>query len=119
MTLFNLGDFVSHSGFDLSWKIDCDALVDEDWAALALLISQSVPAFGPVEGVPEGGIKLAVALEPYRRHGPLLIVDDVLTTGQSMEEQRAEREARGVVVFSRGPSPEWVTPIFRITEPFR
>jgi hypothetical protein len=52
-----------------------------------------MPAFGEVEAVPTGGERLGKALLPYRDHrtARLLIVDDVWTTGASMEEQRAGR----------------------------
>ncbi len=52
--------------------------------------------------MPIGGLRLAQAMQPYvSSSGPLLIVDDVLTTGQSMEKHRAGREAIGAVIFMR------------------
>ena len=48
--------------------------------------------------------------------GDMLIVDDVLTTGASMEHERARCSGRtiGVVLFARGPCPEWIHPVFRM-----
>jgi adenine/guanine phosphoribosyltransferase-like PRPP-binding protein len=46
----------------------------------------------------------------------LLIVDDVWTTGGSMEEHRAGRDAIGAVLFARGPVADWVTPLFTLNE---
>lgn len=118
MSLFNVGAFMLHSGSTSPFLIDCEALVDEDWEALALIIAMSghPPSFSRVEGVPRGGLRLAAALErhcfPGRRSAPLLIVDDVLTTGASMEQQRNGRDAVGWVVFARGPCPPWVHAIF-------
>jgi len=115
--LFQLGNFKSHSGETLPWKIDCDALVLQDWTCLARMIAEEVGAFGRLEGVPKGGLDLMEALRFHRHQylsGPLLIVDDVLTTGRSMEEQRAGRDAIGAVVFARGPCPSWVTPLFQM-----
>lgn len=45
-----------------------------------------------------------------------VIVDDVLTTGESMEEMRLHYSSRtiGVVLFARGKCPDWVTPIFSL-----
>jgi len=111
MTLFKRGDFQLHSGDLSSWKIDCDALTDEDIETLAWMIADRF-MFGSVEGVPSGGLRLAEALARWARTGKLLIVDDVLTTGASMEEQRAGREAIGVVIFARRACPDWVTPVF-------
>jgi hypothetical protein len=64
--------------------------------------------------------------------GPHLIVDDVLTTGGSMERLREERRKLlppgtmvepgnwivGAVVFSRGQCPLWVSALFRMPECF-
>lgn len=114
MTLFKMGEFKSHSDIILSWKIDCDDLTEEDWKCLALITSEIV-SFGAVEGVPRGGIPFADALVPYITKGPLLIVDDVLTTGGSMEEHRAGRDTIGMVVFSRDlhKAPLWIRALFK------
>lgn len=110
--LFNSGNFTLHSGQQSSFKIDCDALTTADLEALACFAVGFLPPFGSVEGVPTGGLSLAAALKPYATEGPLLIVDDVLTTGASMEEHRDSREAIGLVIFARGQVPAWVTPLF-------
>ena len=113
--LFQLGNFKSHSGEVLPWKIDCDALTPENWNCLAYMIAEKVGGFGKLEGVPRGGLALVEALKFHRyRSGPFLIVDDVLTTGRSMEEQRNGRDAIGAVVFARGPCPSWVTSLFQM-----
>lgn len=112
--LFQTGNFRLHSGEESAFKIECDALTDHDWAALAQIIVTRIPPFGQVEGVPSGGLQLAAELEPYATEGPLLIVDDVLTTGISMEKYRGPRPAIGVVIFARGDCAEWITPLFRL-----
>lgn len=115
-TLFSQGEFTLHSGRASWMKIDCDALTDDDIATLARAAAAVVGEFGTVEGVPSGGLRLAAALEAYvTPGGPLLVVDDVLTTGGSMEEHRAGRDAKGFVVFARGDCPGWVTPLMRVT----
>jgi orotate phosphoribosyltransferase len=120
MSLFNLGDFILHSGVGSSFKIDCDALTDNDLESLASAVSEHF-IFSSVEGVPDGGLRFAEALRKYSETSeeiaPLLIVDDVLTTGTSMEEQRRGREAIGIVIFSRAPIQrelelDWIQPIF-------
>ena len=112
--LFAWGEFKAHSGETLGWKIDCDALSDDDIATLARIISTSVGSFSDVEGVPRGGVRLAKALTAYMTPptGPLLIVDDVCTTGRSLEEHRAGRDAVGYVIFSRGGLPAWAQALF-------
>lgn len=113
MTLFQHGAFKSHSGLNLPFKIECDALTDEDWYQLAGILAETMPPFSAVEGVPRGGIPLAKHLERFLQdEGKLLIVDDVYTTGNSMEEQRAGRDALGAVVFARGHWADWVYPLF-------
>ena len=126
--LFVNGVFRSHSGQSLAWKIECDALSDEDIETLAMVIANKF-SFSRVVGVPRGGVRLANALQKYcevdtdRYYCSVLIVDDVLTTGASMEEAKraliAEEHIRnqggsiwGVVVFARGECPWWVTPLF-------
>ena len=114
--LFQAGEFVLHSGGRTRFRIECDALNDDDWSSLAAWAAQQLPPFGAVEGVPRGGVKLATALSPYVTTGPLLIVDDVLSTGACMEKWRAERHAMGLVVFARGVPPRWVRALFSVPE---
>lgn len=116
MSLFRLSNFTSHSGLELTWKIDCDGLNTEDIETLAKVGAELVSSFGRVVGVPRGGLRLAGALQRYATSGPTLIVDDVLTTGRSMEEERAKHSgAIGLVIFARKEPPKWITPIFSLT----
>lgn len=120
--LFQRGFFQLHSGKLSSWKIDCDALTDDDVKTLAELIFTLQEPFGSVEGVPAGGLRLAAALVPYaERYSTIhLIVDDVLTSGGSMERARsaylascpADFSVRGAVLFARGACPGWVNALF-------
>ena len=124
MNLFQYRDCVSHSGLPLKWKIDCDALTDEDWACLAKLVAKNI-SFGKVIGVPKGGLKFAEALRPYidDTHEVILIVDDVMTTGNSIfaEKKKLPKEAivEAVVVFNRAAVyPYWIRPIFTARWPY-
>ena len=124
--LFKSGDFKSHSGLDLSWKIECDALSDSEWFTIKKMIMEHTPPFRKAVGVPEGGIKLGSLLNEHatgNEEDPVCIVDDVLTTGESMEYflsqyQRNRRlmpfMAIGWVVFARGPCPHWVRALFQM-----
>ncbi len=124
--MFKWGKFTSHSGLELFWKICCEHHTDEDWACIAELIASRVK-FRRVLGIPTGADKLAALLHP-RCDGDardILIVDDVLTTGDSLRQMRQklrdEGEANivGIVVYARGPCPWWVTPIFGLNVTFR
>ena len=118
-TLFEWGEFTSHSGLTLSWKIKCDSLTDRDWATIARAISGQIE-FRAVVGVPTGGLKFAKALLVYlkKKASLTLLVDDVLTTGKAMEELRAScpEPVRGIVLFARGPCPNWIIPIFALNK---
>lgn len=128
MNLFRLGQFTLHSGKLADWKIDCDALTIRDWAALAVMAVEILPPFGAVYGIPRGGIFFANALIPHITLGePILIADDVFTTGESMEGAKEwvkntySKEATvlgilGIVAFSRGSTPAWVRSIFTKSE---
>lgn len=119
MSIFQFGDFTLHSGNSSNWKIECDFLNKEDFDTLAYLVHKFMPSFKRVEGVPNGGLRFAESLEKYCvpiAEWPLLIVDDVLTTGNSMNEYKGNREAIGLVIFSRGKNPFWVTSIFDLNE---
>lgn len=101
MNLFQLGKFTSHAGKELDWKIECDALTDDDWDCLAKMISERTQ-FGSVYGIPRGGVKLQKALEKYiSPKCPIrLVVDDVWTTGKSMMEVMNQGDM-GFVIFAR------------------
>ena len=124
MSLFRLGDFTLHSGSKSYFRIDCDALTDDDWKCLARMVYELCKPFRKVVGVPLGGLKLAGALKPYcfpSPEYPVLIVDDVLTTGNSMEEIRKSvgTDCKGAVVFARDRCPSWITPLFFVSEKVR
>lgn len=118
--MFVKGNVVLHSGEESFFKIECDHLTDDDIETLALIISERFD-FSHVVGVPRGGERLAAALRKYaycsRNYElPTLIVDDVLTTGRSIETFRkgVQGNSIGVVIFARGVCPEWVRPIFQM-----
>lgn len=118
MSLFQQGDFTLHSGAKSFFKIDCDALTDEDWDTIAQIIHRSL-AYSCIIGVPRGGLKLMnalIKLGATAGHGPMLIVDDVCTTGKSLEDMKArcDGEVIGCVLFARGSVPLWVYPIFEL-----
>jgi orotate phosphoribosyltransferase len=123
-TMFKWEKFTSHSGKSLQWKIDCDDLSDDDIECIANIIHNQLNLrFCKVYGIPSGGVRLAAALQKYcsQTSSWTLIVDDVLTTGNSMINarqeliKRGERPVEGVVIFSRGPCPPWIIPIFTVT----
>lgn len=129
MNLFQSGDFTLSSGKKSAWKLECDSLTDADIVTLAAMIRQLVGPFGSVEGVPRGGLRLAHALCEFAKptaSGSHLIVDDVLTTGASMERALDRRKGGslgvtlggvpyvGAVVFARGPCPSWVKALFQM-----
>lgn len=125
MSLFQARTFVGHAGGVLDWKIDCDYLNSLDIACFAQLIARRVK-FSYIWGIPRGGIMLYNALRDYANPSArdVLIVDDVLTTGKSMEHMKhtiggvtAEENIKGIVIFARGPCPSWVIPVLS-TNPF-
>lgn len=115
--LFQSGFIRLHSGGHSSFKIDCDALTDGDLNTLAKLIAREFN-FSKVVGIPTGGNRLAYALQKWiKKDGPLLIVDDVLTTGNSMEDEKEKYphlHVIGVVIFARGSCPSWIHPMFEM-----
>ena len=115
-SLFVKQDLILHSGEKSDFKIECDALTDEDLECLAYLVSKKY-SFFRVRGVPTGGERLAAKLEKYESDDAedFLLVDDVLTTGNSMEHCKKQilGNVNGVVIFARGNCPEWIEPIFK------
>jgi len=120
LNLFQLGKFTLHSGEESHFKIDCDALTDEDIECIAYLLARRVGLFSHVIGIPRGGLRLAKALDKYSEpYGPTVIVDDVLATGGSMDEMMMRHSytaVKSAVIFARGPCPDWITPLFQMPE---
>ncbi len=112
--LFVKQDWVLHSGTHSNWKIDCDALSDNAIETVAFMLQEILPPFGRVYGIPRGGIRLADAMRPYLTKGPLLVVDDVLTTGAVMHGYMKDDDF-GAVIFARGLCPPKITPLFQKT----
>jgi len=86
--LFQSVEFTSHSGLDLNWKIEMDALNANEWNTIAKMIVEYSSPFSEAIGIPSGGVKLAELLNEYATKDPahpICIVDDVLTTGKSFE----------------------------------
>jgi len=90
MALFVDEDFVSHAGLSLSWKIEMDALYESDWRCLAkMILEYEKRPFRKAVGIPRGGKRLGDILNESATNNPddpVLIVDDVYTTGTSFRE---------------------------------
>lgn len=129
MSLFLKGEFLLSAGNLSNWKVECDALTDEDWTTLAHMAHTllGLPAFHSVKHIPTGGMKLGAAMAKYiDPHGTcLLICDDVWTTGKSMMEmfdsnQHGETTMEritsviGLVTFARSPVPPWAHAIWHL-----
>ena len=123
--LFQKIDFTSLAGLDLTWKIEMDALSHREWECISHMIRELSPPFREAIGIPRGGNVLGKLLN---RHGtgkeedPICIVDDVLTTGMSMDTYREEMDierwqkscALGWVVFARVRPPKWIKALFQM-----
>jgi hypothetical protein len=123
--LFQSVDFKSHSGLELKWKIECDAISDPEWFTISQMIMEISPPFKEAFGIPRGGTKLGGLLNQYgtgKEKDPICIVDDVFTTGKSMVDYREEMDierwqkscALGWVVFARIKTPKWITALFQM-----
>ncbi len=120
--LFVEEDFIGHSGGQLHWKIEMDALDDAEWKCIARMIMEyQQEPFSAAIGIPRGGLALSSYLNEYSTQNPedpYLIVDDVLTTGGSMDEFKEEhfkdKKVVGWVVFSRNRPPDWVNVLFQM-----
>jgi len=90
LALFDDTEFISHAGLNLGWKIEMDALYTDDWRCLAKMIMEyETRPFREAVGIPRGGVRLGQMLNEYATgnpEDPILIVDDVYTTGTSIRE---------------------------------
>lgn len=114
INLFKWGSFVGAGGGKLDWKIECEALTEEDWHCIACLAVSHFDRRGTnishVLPVPRGGAPLALEITKYFLPTPPLthplIVDDVWTTGKSMRDvAKPFKTWKGFVAFARGPLP--------------
>ena len=120
--LFVEETFVGHSGGTLHWKIEMDTLTDVEWKCIAKMIMEyETRPFQAAIGIPRGGLTLSMYLNDYSTQNPkdpYLIVDDVLTTGGSMEEFKEEhfknKKVVGWVVFSRKNPASWIKTLFQM-----
>lgn len=123
-SLFNHGEYELNSGKIVDFKIDCDYLSYDDIESLAKKIASKF-TFWHVLGIPTGGNRLEQALYKHCTddNKNLLLIDDVITTGNTMNIYRDKYKGEynkilGVVIFSRmNPIelPYWITPLFNST----
>ena len=131
MKLFQDGDFKSHAGLPLKWKLECDAITDDEWRCLAKMVMdyQERPFYKAV-GIPRGGLKFAEAMNEYasgNEEDSIMICDDVFTPGASFKEFINENypmwsAGQGFrwVVFARRPCyehPHHVRALFTMPNP--
>lgn len=124
--VFQLGAFTFSSGIRSPFKFECDDLSDDEMHAIARVGSHQVCDFGRLVPVPKGksaspidnAKRLAGAMQRYARPdcGVTLIVDDVWTTGGSMEaccadvmHQSAGASTVGFVIYAYQQPASWVT----------
>lgn len=122
--LFQIGDFISHAGIKLSWKIECDAISLEEWDCLAMMIHSYEPQpWRKAVGIPRGGVPLGNALDKYstgNENDPLLIADDVYTTGTSFKEFKQQHYSNDATLqwcaFARQPPTGKVKSLFTLPQ---
>jgi len=94
MALFVDEKFISHAGLKLAWKIEMDALYVSDWRCLTkIILEYETRPFCKAVGIPRGGARLGNMLNESATgnpNDPVLIVDDVYTTGTSFKNFIAE-----------------------------
>jgi hypothetical protein len=118
--LFQKIDFISHAGLPLTWKLECDAISDNEWITLAHMIREYEDQnWQYAVGIPTGATKLGEILTRYGTGSvkdPVLIVDDVYTTGKSFIDFEAKHYADKKVikwaVFARKPTENGVKALF-------
>ena len=120
--LFQTVDFISHAGLPLKWKIECDALSDDEWKTIAKMIREYEDQnWQYAVGIPTGATRLGEILTTYGTGSvkdPVLIVDDVYTTGKSFidfeEKHYKDKKVIKWTVFARKPPTENVKVLFQL-----
>ena len=127
--MFKFKPFKSHAGKSLCWKIEFDDLSQDDIDCLADVIS-TTHSYRNVEHPPTKSANLINLVGKLALHISLdgdydyLIVDDVLTTGKSMEDiyihlaENHGKRIKGVVIFARSDCPHWIEPVFQLNKIF-
>lgn len=125
--MFKDKKFISRSGKRLKFKIECDSLAFEDIRVFTKIITGNF-TYKSVD-MPETGcsplqlLKHVLELKTSKDgEFDVLIIDDVFTTGNSMEDVKKRHKGKniiGVVLFSRGKCPKWITPIFELNDFFQ
>ena len=112
--LLEWGEFTSHAGKQLPFKLECDAFDSQDWDTIAkIVMTYQTRPFSHAEGIPRGGVPFAEAMNKYasgdEKDMPM-ICDDIWTTGTSFREYIKEKYPGWLsgfgfrwVVFQRGP----------------
>ncbi len=120
MDLFQDVDIIGHAGGKLTWKIECDALSDAEWQVLAnLILHYEKRPFRVAIGIPTGATALGNILNRHatgERRDPVLVVDDVYTTGTSFREFKEKNYADEHIIqwvcFARKPTTSDVNALF-------
>ena len=63
MNLFIREDFISHAGLPLTWKVECDALSEGDYEALAKIVSEKIKFKDVVEKLKKQGWQVFLDLK--------------------------------------------------------
>lgn len=120
MDLFQEYNYVGHAGGNLTWKIECDAITDAEWKVLAtVLLQYEKRPFRVAVGIPTGATTLGNILNEFATgepQHPVLVVDDVYTTGTSFREFKKEHyEDEHIiqwVIFARKPTSPDINALF-------
>ena len=120
MDLFQDVDIIGHAGGKLTWKIECDAISDAEWQVLAnLILHYEKRPFRVAIGIPTGATTLGNILNRHatgERQHPVLVVDDVYTTGTSVREFKEKNYADEHIIqwvcFARKPTTSDVNALF-------
>ena len=120
MDLFQEYNYVGHAGGNFTWKIECDALTVKEWQVLAnLILHYEKRPFRIAVGIPTGAVELGNLLNQHATgepHHPVLVVDDVYTTGTSFKEfKEANYKDEHIiqwVCFARKPTTHDVNALF-------
>ena len=122
--LFQKIDFVSHSGIPMKWKIECDAISLMEWECIAHMIKETEQQpWRKAIGIPRGGVTLGLCLDKFStgvETHPILIADDVYTTGRSFKDFVNENYPNDATiqwcVFARQPTTGRVKALFTMPE---